>query len=344
MNGSCADILLFAAQRWTMSKPTLVTESKDVFDQKASNKYWIRVQLRWGDYVSHGIERYTRANFLEYTMDNMSINPSLTAMGERPEAKSQNRCLTLKDLEALKVSKHVVHKRQKSGPFVGQSSHLLLKLDYYSMHVDHSWYRINFTVSYHTGLASEDSNAMVLVKFSELPNEYWEDDVLMSMARTIGNPMISFDDCDDHHVNFPHHDALVIMLKMRNVVLHIMMVDTSNIIKLLFQSTIDQMGLADKVKPTGIDISVFNSSKEERVGNIKLPITNGQAMIDVVFYVINAKSYYLGIMGCYWLHNMRAIPSTYHWALRFDWNGDIYKIKGSQKLARACKTTATTVT
>ncbi|XP_010063538.2 pre-mRNA-processing-splicing factor 8A [Eucalyptus grandis] len=76
MNSSCADILLFAAHRWPMSKPSLVAESKDVFDQKASNKYWIDIQLRWGDYDSHDIERYTRAKFMDYTTDNMSIYPS----------------------------------------------------------------------------------------------------------------------------------------------------------------------------------------------------------------------------------------------------------------------------
>ncbi|KAM0831683.1 hypothetical protein ACQ4PT_065388 [Festuca glaucescens] len=80
MNSSCADVLLFAAHRWQMSKPSLVSESKDVFDQKASNKYWIDVQLRWGDYDSHDIERYTRAKFMDYTTDNMSIYPSPTGV------------------------------------------------------------------------------------------------------------------------------------------------------------------------------------------------------------------------------------------------------------------------
>ncbi|KGN45262.1 pre-mRNA-processing-splicing factor 8A [Cucumis sativus] len=80
MNSSCADILLFAAHRWPMSKPSLVAESKDVFDQKPSNKYWIDVQLRWGDYDSHDIERYTRAKFMDYTTDNMSIYPSPTGV------------------------------------------------------------------------------------------------------------------------------------------------------------------------------------------------------------------------------------------------------------------------
>ena len=78
MNSSCADILLFAAYRWQMSKPSLMADTGDVFDQKASQKYWLDVQLRWGDYDSHDVERYTRAKFLDYTTDNMSIYPSPT--------------------------------------------------------------------------------------------------------------------------------------------------------------------------------------------------------------------------------------------------------------------------
>ena len=80
MNSSCADILLFAAYRWQMSKPSLMADTGDMFDQKASQKYWLDVQLRWGDYDSHDIERYTRAKFLDYTTDNMSIYPSPTGM------------------------------------------------------------------------------------------------------------------------------------------------------------------------------------------------------------------------------------------------------------------------
>lgn len=57
-----------------------MADQNDLFDQKPSNKYWIDVQLRWGDYDSHDVERYTRAKFLDYTTDNMSIYPSPTGM------------------------------------------------------------------------------------------------------------------------------------------------------------------------------------------------------------------------------------------------------------------------
>lgn len=36
------------------------------------------MQLRWGDYDSHDIERYARAKFLDYTTDNLSLYPSPT--------------------------------------------------------------------------------------------------------------------------------------------------------------------------------------------------------------------------------------------------------------------------
>lgn len=62
----------------------VLQDTNDVFDQKASNKYWVDVQLRWGDYDSHDIERYTRAKFLDYTTDNMSIYPSPTGDDSLP--------------------------------------------------------------------------------------------------------------------------------------------------------------------------------------------------------------------------------------------------------------------
>ncbi|KAH8098773.1 U5 snRNA binding protein [Aureococcus anophagefferens] len=78
MNSSCADILLFAAYKWQVAKPSLLHDTKDAYDGATSSKYWIDVQLRWGDFDSHDVERYARAKFLDYTTDNMSIYPSPT--------------------------------------------------------------------------------------------------------------------------------------------------------------------------------------------------------------------------------------------------------------------------
>ena len=52
-------------------------QSKDVLDGTTSNKFWIDVQLRWGDFDSHDIERYTRAKFLDY------VSPVAVVLRER---------------------------------------------------------------------------------------------------------------------------------------------------------------------------------------------------------------------------------------------------------------------
>merc|ERR1719319_1851570 len=66
--------------KWNVSRPSLLADSKDVMDSTTTQKYWIDVQLRWGDYDSHDVERYARAKFLDYTTDNMSIYPSPTGV------------------------------------------------------------------------------------------------------------------------------------------------------------------------------------------------------------------------------------------------------------------------
>ncbi|KAJ2783590.1 pre-mRNA-splicing factor 8 [Coemansia interrupta] len=80
MTSSAADITCFALYKWPVSTPSMLTDAADRMDAGTTQKYWVDVQLRWGDYDSHDIERYTRSKFLDYTTDSMSIYPSPTGV------------------------------------------------------------------------------------------------------------------------------------------------------------------------------------------------------------------------------------------------------------------------
>ncbi|EFW99989.1 pre-mRNA splicing factor [Grosmannia clavigera kw1407] len=80
MNSSCADIQLFASHKWNVTRPSLLFDSKDTIESTTTDKFWIDVQLRYGDYDSHDIERYVRAKYLDYTTDTMSLYPSPTGL------------------------------------------------------------------------------------------------------------------------------------------------------------------------------------------------------------------------------------------------------------------------
>ncbi|KAL0246061.1 hypothetical protein GEMRC1_007277 [Eukaryota sp. GEM-RC1] len=79
MNSSTADVTLIPTFKWPVSKPSLLGAT-DSFDLAHTSKYWIDVQLRWGNYDTHDIDRYARTKFLEYTTDSTSIYPSATGI------------------------------------------------------------------------------------------------------------------------------------------------------------------------------------------------------------------------------------------------------------------------
>lgn len=80
MNSSCADILMTSNYRWSVLEPSLLNDGKEVFMEESANKFWLDIQLRYGDYDSHDISRYTRAKFLDYTGDTESKYPSATGV------------------------------------------------------------------------------------------------------------------------------------------------------------------------------------------------------------------------------------------------------------------------
>jgi len=80
MNSSCADIICFATSKWLCSNCTILADNIDMFNYRSSSKLWVDLQLRWGDYDSHDIERYVRTKFIEYTNDYLSIYPCSTGV------------------------------------------------------------------------------------------------------------------------------------------------------------------------------------------------------------------------------------------------------------------------
>ena len=78
MNSSCADIILFAHDKWYVTPPKLVssiTMKEEDYASYRSDKFWIDLQLRWGDFDSHDIERYAKGKFLDFSTDKISVYP-----------------------------------------------------------------------------------------------------------------------------------------------------------------------------------------------------------------------------------------------------------------------------
>lgn len=82
MISSAADATLYSNQSWRVSKPSALTSSDigTTNSDKTTDKIWIDVQLKYGDYDEHDISRYVKNKFIDYTSDSVSSYPSQTGI------------------------------------------------------------------------------------------------------------------------------------------------------------------------------------------------------------------------------------------------------------------------
>ncbi|KAL6928706.1 hypothetical protein ACO0SA_002035 [Hanseniaspora valbyensis] len=79
---SASDATLYSNQSWRVSKPSPLHTTNDglATSERKSDKIWIDVQLKYGDYDEHDINRYVKNKFIDYTSDSVSSYPSQTGI------------------------------------------------------------------------------------------------------------------------------------------------------------------------------------------------------------------------------------------------------------------------
>ncbi|XP_013589574.1 PREDICTED: uncharacterized protein LOC106298015 [Brassica oleracea var. oleracea] len=147
---------------------------------------------------------------------------------------------------------------------------------------------------------------------------------------------ISFSAADTHGISMPHNDLHLIDIGIGKCQVTKVLVDTCSSVDLIFQDTLDKMGVDLRdMKPSSRTLTRFNGSSEKMIGTIRLPVYAGDVTRTVKFSVIRAKAPYNAILGTPWLHSMKAIPSTYHQCVKFPGkDGTTQTIRGDQRAAR----------
>ena len=151
------------------------------------------------------------------------------------------------------------------------------------------------------------------------------------------SPTIQFDETDREHVTEPQHDSLVISLPVRNCLIRRILIDNGSAVNIIMLETLQQMGLTevDMVKKSTVLVG-FSGETKRTMGEISLP-TYAQGMNSLQkFLVINCQSTYNIILGRPWIHDLEAVPSTYHQVVKFPTPWGVQKIRGDQSIAREC--------
>ncbi|XP_074301152.1 uncharacterized protein LOC141632505 [Silene latifolia] len=142
-------------------------------------------------------------------------------------------------------------------------------------------------------------------------------------------PSVTFDKTDAGPSSERHHDALIITLPIGNCEVRKILVDTGSSVNLIMLETLKGMGFTEKdLAKTVVPLAGFSGKTKHSLGKIVIPTYAGGVNKQVRYLVIDGPSTYNVILGSPWIHEMKAIPSTYHQCLKFPTPWGVQEIRG----------------
>ncbi|XP_021728394.1 uncharacterized protein LOC110695473 [Chenopodium quinoa] len=134
-----------------------------------------------------------------------------------------------------------------------------------------------------------------------------------------------------------HHDGLVISLPVGNCMIKRILVDNGSSANIVMLDALKHMNIDEKnIINKSTMLVGFSEETKNTSGEITLATYAKRVNLQVKFLVIDTLSSYNIILGRPWIHEMKAIPSTYHQIIKFPTRWGIQEIRGDPKEAKKC--------
>ncbi|XP_023757545.1 uncharacterized protein LOC111906037 [Lactuca sativa] len=149
--------------------------------------------------------------------------------------------------------------------------------------------------------------------------------------------VITFDEADREDIHDPHNDGLVITLYIVNHFFIRILVDRGYSVNIILLDTLKRMKISESeiVRRSSVLIEL-NCETKHTVNEIKLPIYVEGVNSMQCFIVIDTLSSYNVILGRPWIHEMKAVPLTYHRCVKMPTPWGTMKITGDHQESKEC--------
>ncbi|KAJ0861988.1 putative retrotransposon gag domain, aspartic peptidase domain superfamily [Helianthus annuus] len=152
---------------------------------------------------------------------------------------------------------------------------------------------------------------------------------------------ITFDEDDRINIQDPHHDSLVITLFISNHFVRRILIDGGSSVNIIQLDVLKKMGIPESdITPRSSVLVGFSGETKKTLGDIKLPIYVEGLHNYQKFCVTDCLSCCNVILGRPWIHDMKAVPSTYHQCVKLPSPWGIIKIDSDQQEAKDCYTSS----
>jgi hypothetical protein len=132
----------------------------------------------------------------------------------------------------------------------------------------------------------------------------------------------------------------LITLHIANLLVKRILIDGGSSVNIILLDTLKRMNIPDSdiIRRSSALIG-FSGEVKHTIGDIRLPIYIEGINTMQKFCVIDIASSYNVILGRPWIHELKAVPSTYHQCVKIPSPWGIIKITGDQQGAKDCYAT-----
>ncbi|XP_027771374.1 uncharacterized protein LOC114076473 [Solanum pennellii] len=118
-----------------------------------------------------------------------------------------------------------------------------------------------------------------------------------------------------------HNKALHLTVTCQGYYVKRVMIDGGSGVDICPLSTLQSLKVnTDIICPSNVFVRAYDGSRRDTIGEIKLNMTIGPVVFTIVFQVMDMETSYNFLLGRPWIHMARAIPSTLHQVVKFEYN------------------------
>ncbi|XP_070012535.1 uncharacterized protein [Nicotiana sylvestris] len=130
-----------------------------------------------------------------------------------------------------------------------------------------------------------------------------------------------------------HNRALYLTVKCKDSVVTRVLVDNVSSANIFPLSTLNKLKVDDeRIHKNSICVRGFDSGGKASVGNIVLELTIGPVEFTMEFYVLDVAVSYNLLLARPWIHAAKAVPSTLHQIVKFEWDKHEIVVHGEDNL------------
>ncbi|XP_060194914.1 uncharacterized protein LOC132624106 [Lycium barbarum] len=131
-----------------------------------------------------------------------------------------------------------------------------------------------------------------------------------------------------------HNKALHLTVKCEEHYVKRVMIDGGSGVDICPLSTLQSLKIStDRIRTNNVCVRAFDGAKRDTVGEIDLTLKIGPVDFGITFQVIDMDTSYNLLLGRPWIHAARAVPSTLHQVVKFEYEKQEIIVHGEDDLS-----------